>query len=94
MTHNKDNLSKFLKGYKLVENTYQYQSYKRHINTCTRYIAVRAKFCELDNTHYKTLILSMNHDNDAIVCLLTCFYEKGQLSHCLKSHIDSSFLLS
>ena len=56
MTHNKDNLSKFLKGYKLVENTYQYQSDKRHINTCTRHIAVRAKFCELDDKNYKTLI--------------------------------------
>ena len=93
LTHNKDNLTKFLKCYKLIENTHQYQTEKRHINTCIRHIAVRAKFAELDDKHYKTFILSMNYDADAIVCLLTCFYEKGQLNHYLKSHIDSGFFI-
>ena len=82
LTHNKDNLTRLIKNYKLIENNFQYQKEKSYINICTRHISCKAKFCELDEKSYKRLLEHNKYDFDGMVTLLTAFAsEKNDLYH-------------
>ena len=62
-------------NYKVVSNTYRYQKFKTHINTCGRWVATRLKMRDTNEEDFKKLFTKNKYyDGDFWITIATQHY--------------------
>tara|TARA_R110000772_G_scaffold105988_2_gene207827 strand:+ start:1303 stop:1851 length:549 start_codon:yes stop_codon:yes gene_type:complete len=62
-------------NYKVISNTYRYQKFKTHVNTCGRFCATRLKMRDTSEEEFKKLLTKNKYyDADFWITVLTMHY--------------------